>query len=414
MAMSIQAAAANPELGWYMARLIPLLRNADPRNDISIRLRPFMGEDFRDAFYPGTADYTNMYLGFDRHLAVAILDGVEDNIQAAGLVAGYRHTDGLLSLNGRNDWLVNASRVLFGNITNRFALFGTPDLLVVGYSAGGAIGTWILKRYTEAFGMRFQRLITFGSPRAMNPDDRAAITRCDICRWMVDADPIPLLPPRAEDAPLLFLSFTLPQAITYGTFVHTLGGISINSAGQPLESILPPIAAMDVIGNLTSWFFGVERSPDNPHWIGNYEDRLEILKRQAEAAASVAGGGSDDEPTANAPRRQLTRAQQATMSQVARVSSEQNVNAVAIAAPSLFKAVRFGRVWSVEFAGQLFAFSGNKKRARHLARVGNELLRSFPKQAVMDPESFLSTMTQYFNAAILPGGPSNPPINIGL
>ncbi len=68
----------------------------------------------------------------------------------------------------------------------------------------------------------------------------------------------------------------------------------------------------------------------------------------------------------------------------------------------------------MEFGDQLFAFAGNKKRARHLARAGNDFLRSLPKQAVVDPQTLIDQFISFLNAAVQPNGPSRPPINTSL
>ncbi len=402
------------ELGWFFARLIPLLRSSDPRNNISIRLRPFMGPNFRDGFRDHTPGNVANYFATDGRIGVLILDGAKTSAQVTSLINGYAVRASVGTIEGRNPWLVEASRESYFQQGNELNATMFDTLFIAGYSAGGAIGQWVLKRWVENTRTPPPRLITFGQPRAMSPQDRAVISNQRICRWMCDADPVPNVPPRLEDAPLLYLSLNWFQAVLYSTYVHSHGGFSLDVNGNATESILPALSSIDVSGSLISWYFGTTNDPSNPHWIGNYEDRLEILMRTTQPDTQGIEGGGGDEDTQNAPRRVLTRAQNATAQLVAHRALQQNQIATDIKPAVLFKAVRFNRIWCVEFGGQLFAFSGNKKRARHLARAGNDFLRSMPKQAVVDPESLLSQLLSFFNAAVLPGGPSTPPINISL
>lgn len=412
--MHIMDSVSSPELGYFISRLFPLFEGFDPRNSISQRTRPFFGNQFRDAFRDRRPDAVAFYFCSDASIGLLLLDGAKTTEQVTGLVNGYLETQGLINLYGRNPWLVNQARNLVDSLNNLWAVQSFHNLLIAGYSAGGAVALWTAKRsITQGF-VNANHVITFGSPRSFAPPDNDGLTNVDICRWMNDADPIPLVPPRAEDSPILLLPLGLTGAITYGSYIHTRGGISLNPEGQATAATLPPVAAIDPIGSLASWYSGQLGDPNNPHSIQNYSARLFALEQRQVNPAGAAAPVAPVEPVENARRRELTRSQERTVGQIAHRSSEQNKNAVAIASQRHFRAVRFGRVWSVTFGGQLFAYSGNKKRARHLARVGNELLRSLPKQAVVDPETLLQQFNDYLNAAVQPGGPSTPPINTSL
>lgn len=402
------------ELGYFLIRQIAGMLGRDPKRDIDANLFPLMQPNVLSAFRRETNSTVNSYFATDGTTGVLLLDGVNTQTQASGLIAGYSGTHGSFDVQGLNQWFVNAARAasVFGSLT--LPQLSLSRLVIAGYSAGGAIGQWVAKNWVDEHFSDTCHLITFGSPRGMSQPDIQLIRHMPTCRWMCDADPIPLVPPRAEDAPTLLLTLSLGVAGTYQTYTHLRGGVSLDPAGRATESLLPPIASANVLTSLASWYFSNANHQDNEHWIGNYQQRLLMLKDARAADANTPWGGGGDEPVENASRRELTRAQERTMSQVAHASSVQNANAVIVDPVTLFRAVRFGRVWSVEFGGQLFAFSGNKKRARHLARAGNDFLRSMPKQAVVDPDSLLSQMLEFFNASVLPGGPSQPPINTSL
>src|SRR6185369_6216305 len=107
------------------------------------------------------------------------------------------------------------------------SVFQPENLDVVGYSAGGVVGTYLVKRLKLNNTQKKLRLITFGSPRAVNADNLGVWANVPRTRWMNDNDPIPLVPPRVEDAPILLPLLGLITALRYASYVHSSGGLSI-------------------------------------------------------------------------------------------------------------------------------------------------------------------------------------------
>jgi pimeloyl-ACP methyl ester carboxylesterase len=404
----------DPDLGWFHSRIFPYLRRNDGKFQIDQILRPTFTTNFRSVAYDKTDQRPAVYIGGDNSGLAVYIDGVSDATQTNLLVSGYDNGQGFGLVQGYNPWLHEAARLIDGAIHSMELLTNPFRITIFGYSAGGAIGTVILKRHPNLADRSYMRLVSYGSPRALSTFDIETVSSKRICRWMNDNDPIPLVPPRPEDSPLLFLTLSFITVARYSSYVHTQGGLSLAEDGTATGAFLPPLAAMSPLTSLQAWYVGETNTVNNPHWIGNYEDRLFRLKESMRPGERGPAPEGHREAPATATRRELTRGQIEVFGQVQHAASEQNKNQVVVKPVVLFKAVRAGRIWAVEFGGQLFTYSGNKKRARHLARAGNDFLRSLPKQAIVDPETLVQQFTSFLNAAVQPGGPVTPPIRIGL
>jgi len=231
---------------------------------------------------------------------------------------------------------------------------------------------------------------------------------------MNDNDPIPLVPPRLEDAPILIPLLGLVTALRWASYVHSHGGLSIDADGLPTDADVPALASMSPGTSLASWLFGQENDPLNPHALTSYQSRFQKVINAPNRNPIPVDHGGKTEPPANATRRVHNRSEAAVVNQIQQASERQNAVESSVAPSVLFKAVKLGKVWSVSFGDNVIVYAGNRKRAFHLARAGNDFLRSMPKQAFVDPKGIVDQMTAFFDAAIVPGGPVNPPISISL
>jgi hypothetical protein len=408
----------NAEMGSFLASLfrffVPIAGTLDVRNQITQRLRPYMRPTMRDRYVPGNDDHPAYYIATDNVLQLVLADGVQTQTQANRLVNAYLNTTGTFSFQGQNNWLREGARGLLGTMDGEASTAGSFRTFLVGYSAGGAMLTWVAKRMVDRGTDRPPRLLTFGSPRALNTADVNGIQNVESVRWMNDTDPIPLVPPRFEDAPLWMAALGVNGALVLGTYVHKNPAFSLAQDGTATLTTLPLTAQADVIGSLSNWYFSKVGDPANTHQIRFYEARLAALAAVQNTRRPVAAAHRPPEPPENARTREIRQAERRTEAQIQHAASTQNATPVVIDRVRLFKAVRFNRSWCVAFGDSIISFAGNKRRARHLARAGNDFLRSLPKEAVVDIESLIRNFVAFLNAAVLPGGPSTPPIRVSL
>lgn len=400
-------------LAAFHVSVLQQFRALNPSVNQDAILRPQFSTSFTYYRVPATGGILQWCIAGDQLRKIIYIDGCSIASQAVALIDGYDNGFGPTNTNGVNVWAREQAAAIL-SYTEGAGVFQPENLDVVGYSAGGVVGTYIVRQLKTANTLKKLRLITFGSPRAVNANDLGVWSSVPRTRWMNDNDPIPLVPPRVEDAPILLPLLGLITALRYASYVHSSGGISVNPDGVPTDAELPAVASMSVVTSLASWYFGQEGDPNNAHGLTNYRTRFEKILAAPGHTTNQGPEGGNVEPPANANRRVHNRAENTVVTQINDASERQNATPVEISPTVLFKAVKLGRVWSVAFGDKIAIYAGNKKRAYHVARAGNDFLRSMPKQAVVDPEAIISQMTDFFNAAVQVGGPVSPPISTSL
>jgi hypothetical protein len=401
------------ELANFHASVLRQFRSLNPNMNMSSVMRPWFSESFTVFNQASTPNRLGWAIGGDQTRKIIYIDGCEFPSHASNLVNGYDTPAGVGGLSGFNTWLRdNAEGILLH--TEGPTVFQPEYLDVVGYSAGGAVGHHIVRILKQRNSLKKLRIITFGAPRAMNATDLATQANVPTTRWMNDNDPIPLVPPRLEDAPILIPLLGLVTALRWASYVHSHGGLSIDADGLPTDADVPALASMSPGTSLASWLFGQENDPLNPHALTSYQSRFQKVINAPNRNPIPVDHGGGTEPPANATRRVHNRSEAAVVNQIQQASERQNAVESSVAPSVLFKAVKLGKVWSVSFGDNVIVYAGNRKRAFHLARAGNDFLRSMPKQAFVDPKGIVDQMTAFFDAAIVPGGPVNPPISISL
>jgi hypothetical protein len=290
----------------------------------------------------------------------------------------------------------------------------TEYLDYVGYSAGGAVATAMMFEEALRQSVVKRKLVTFGAPRPGGPAVRDALATAAIRRYMNDDDPIPLVPPRIQEAPLIVALLSPLIWNAYSNTTHTIGGVEITSTPSLSPAELPSKASVDAIGSLSNWFFSEEGDPTNPHAIATYVSRLTtFLAPQPPGPAPVVPGAPAEKPQTT-KRKEVTKAQQRVITAIANQQHAQfNVPEV-IPDSVLFTPVKQGRVWAVSFGDKFVAQGVNEKTCRHLCRAGNDFLRSLPKQGIVDLTSLLQQFEQYAAASTDPTSGFAPQIQTTL
>lgn len=403
----------NVENAAFHVSVLRQFRSLNPNVNQDVLLRPQFSTSFTYYRQPATGGILQWCIAGDQLRKIIYIDGVSIASQATQLIDGYDNGFGPTNTNGVNVWARDLAAAIL-TYTESNAVFQPENLDVVGYSAGGVVGSYIVRELRRRETLKKLRIITFGAPRAQNTDDLSIWSNVPRTRWMTDADPIPLVPPRVEDAPILLPLLGLITALRYASYVHSSGGLSINAEGIPTDAIVPPIAAMAPVTSLATWYFGQDNAPDNPHSLVVYANRFAAILNARPHAANIGDDGGPREEPANAQRRVHNRAEAVVVNAIGAAAERQNAIPTVVDAAVLFKAVKLGKVWSVAFGNEVVIYAGNKKRAYHVARAGNDFLHSMPKQAVVNPAAIISQLSDFFDAAVVPGGPVSPPISVGL
>jgi len=84
---------------------------------------------------------------------------------------------------------------------------------------------------------------------------------------------------------------------------------------------------------------------------------------------------------------------------IARQGEAQNTIPVSIPTGQTFTAFRNEGIWMIAFGDSIVAIAPTKRRARALARLGNEFLRRLLVQAVVDPDVMETQLAAWLTSA---------------
>lgn len=411
--MNLGDPVGNVELALFHARCLMQLRSLNPQANIDAILKTELTNGFQSTYYPPTVNTVGMYFGGDNGRKICYLDGVVSIAQANNLMGGYLPLGGL-QINPNDNLWIQANILTYKQQMAAGHLGLTEYVDYVGYSAGGAVATALMFEESLNQSIVKRKLFTFGAPRAGGSAVRDALATAPIRRYMNDDDPIPLIPPRIQDAPLIAALISPLIWNAYSNTVHTQGGVEITSTPSLSPKDLPSKASVDAIGSLANWFFSEENDPANPHAMATYVDRLQrFLAPLPPGPAPVAPEAPAEKPQ-TVKRKEVARAQDRVVTAIANQQHAQfNVNEV-IPDAVLFLPVRQGRVWAVQFGEKFVAQGVNEKTCRHLCRAGNDFFRSLPKQGIVDITSILEQVEKYFAFATDPSTGFAPQIQTTL
>lgn len=409
----LDEAATNVALAVFHVQALRQLRSLSPQHNIDAMLRPLLADGFNSTYQPPTQAYLGWYVGGNASRKVLYIDGATTSNQAVGLVNGYNDAALVGQFQPTNTWLEDQANRLLA-LMRQGHWFEPEYFDFVGYSAGGALATLIMYRYVVERSVTKRKLITFGAPRALVSARRDRLANSSVARWMTDADPIPLVPPRVADVPQLVALLSPVGIIRYGNYVHTDGGISVAQNGVTTPSVLPPVAAFDQFNSLQSWFWSEQNDPNNRHDLASYFAYLSAALASVPRPADQELQGGRDEEEQQERQREVTRRQRQIADAINAAGHAQNNRGQEIPEETLMIPVRIGRVWYVSFNGDIICTAPIEKRARAIARAGNAFLRALPRQAIVDPAALTTQLTNWLGMAQDPTFGFVPQINTTL
>jgi len=406
----LEAQVTNPELAWLYTRMLAQLRGPSPEANINAMIEAEFPQRSSSLYFAGSNEDLAFYYGGTNQRKILLIDGVRNSTQANNLFNGYANFTGIPIVVGNNMWMQRQAELIVGRI-NEMEMLSREYIDIAGYSGGGAVALPIAQRLRSFEFHPKLKVSSFGAPRTGQPTLRSLMSSVPIARWMTDSDPIPLLPLRLQDAPQIAALVALGTLLNWSNYCHVHGGISISPTGVMTPAILPPNAIANPISSVASWYFGVENDPNNAHALTQYSLRLEAAVR---ASANPAAEEVDEGPAEEGhrtKRREVNQQRERIERNIFTTAATQTSNPVVTPDPTLFQAFRQGRVWYVGFGDLTVITAGPEKRARHIARAGNDFLRSLQKQAVVDPSSLLEQMRVFLVLAQDPSTGFRPTIN---
>jgi len=173
--------------------------------------------------------------------------------------------------------------------TQSIMSFIGPDLAAAnvptwffGFSWGGSAACISALLVRNARGPSMAVAVTYGTPRFA--DQAAAGAFVDACamRMMARADPLPLLCPRVEEAPLMHVAVGEFTSRTWSSFTHVNNGALLSPNGDLDPGIVPNEVPLPLDLNIVD-FVRLNMGEGRPHAIHNYVNALSLRWPQVTA-----------------------------------------------------------------------------------------------------------------------------------
>lgn len=403
---------ADVELGLNLAILVGLVENTASQGTIDTAVQG-LGNGVPISVLERTSTvFPNLYFASVGNYSLMLLGCVKGALMGINLWDGYAALYNLPPRAIQNAWGRDAVAAIKSYLAANVRLF-PPNWILAGHSGGGLVAQCFAYDLSNAPNPTSANVVTFGSPRAggrtfANAGQGVATSTV---RYMNDNDPVPLIPPDLSDS-IGWAALLTPAALTfYGEWVHTDGGRVITPAGSLSDAVLPPVAALTPVASLGNFLYSADTNAGMGHTIQEYINRLEAAQPTPNQPIDLGPPLAPMEVRDRPNRRQANQAQAAVQAQMFADGRDQNLQPVIIPKASEFQAVRNGRIWAIQFQEQFVAYAPSKKRARHLARAGNDFIRSLQHQGIVDTIALVQQFQTYINNASDPAGGFQPVMN---
>lgn len=288
-----------------------------------------------------------------------------------------------------------------------------PNNIFIGHSGGGPVAFYAYQRlWQNRPAIARANFILYGSPKFTSVPSFDVAPINTIRHWMNDDDPVPFIPPTIPTWQRIWAGLSVFQANRITYFTAIAGGVVLNVLGEPQLSTYPTNIGPSPPDAIGQWLAAVEQGRTTSHSIDAYLSRFlagsNIRAVVDQPLLGTSSGGDYAPEPITRTRRQLEAAQESIIR-----STERGVTEAQTVIPSghEFKAYRVGRIWYVSFHGVQVATAPNKKRARGLARAGNDLLRRLLIEHQVEGNALTTQLANWIVEASSDNGGYFPTLN---
>lgn len=297
----------------------------------------------------------------------------------------------------------------------RLGQFQIRSLITIGHSAGGCVAESFQTQWGDRIGMTNRILCTFGSPRwSWSHFHSVGAVPIYSTRWMVNDDPVPLLPPRSSDTLAPFITYGGMRIRGWDNYTHDTGGLSIDSHGLITRSELPPQAVLPSLATFVGFLFKGSTTIPPQHSINTYANYLAAHFDVGDVGGEDVPDPAPEEQPGTSSRRAQTRREAQNIQTIFHVAAAQNQIPLQFPASEEMAAYRQGRIWVVVWRDQIVIVAPSKKFARRWARQGNQFLRNFLYPAYVSVENVKHLMEAFLDEAGDPASQVKPTMQTTL
>lgn len=396
--MLLDYPSSQVRLAVQLARAIPTTRGSDNGNNTTnyLGLLGMAPNGFH--FIPRTPERMDCYIGFYPGITLVLMDGGTRVAQYAKLEQSYGRAYTSAFAPDTTDYLQVCAHDVLTYLRNSGRLPGTR-LVCAGHSLGGAVLLALVAGIALEHPTVETSLLTFGSPRTGGPGLVALMNNRDVTRYMNREDPVPLIPPRGNTAPLLTYVVPADQLLWWNRLEHVRGGLELRANGDQIPRELPSGAIVQPQQSLVAWLTAMATGQNNPHSMSTYIARLEALIIAQGPAPLPPLAGALAEGRGHSTLAEINRDKEAAVARVAEISRHQSQTPIRIPASYVFSAVQQGGTWIVMMNDQVIALGPSKGKAKKLASAGNRFIRQMLREGAVDPVAIVTGFEQFMDAA---------------
>jgi hypothetical protein len=361
-------------------------------------------------YSPPTADHLGQAVVRWVDTMLILIQGVTHIDQASAYTNAIVADPEPTEFGGLNDYI----NTEVSSVKSSLDLISHPSplrYLLAGHSLGGTVASVLGEQLRRSRFPASVSAVSFGAPRPGPIGTSIELGSLDLTRWMNVDDPVPCLPPNATQATFLHLLLSSRESRLYGAMRHPIGGIELAADGTAEPRAAPSNFNTGLTLSVMGWLTGSLQNNATPHSMHAYEERL--AQRIALQPAVP-----DEEPGAAQPERgharnpgEIRRAIATAENKFREQSRLRNLDPVHIPPDKAFSLQRVGPVYGCALGGVLFSVAPTRRRARHLARLGNDFLDRLQLEGIVDAQVLADLWIKYLMAAADPSGGFTPPMN---
>lgn len=332
---------------------------------------------------------------------ILLVEGANTVTQGFNLVNGYGTIPSDPALPGVNNYLSQCCHTIWemGLVVD---LLPSRRVILSGHSLGGAIALAMHGFLRNSQIGEDVSTITFGSPRTGNNVFTSQMVGADITRLMNSIDPVPLVPPQANQAPLSQVLIPSAQLVEWNRYEHTQGGKVQRTDGTRFDSVLSSDVLLNPQLNLGNWLASLPAGVESVHSIGTYVSLIELYGIFAGPTDPPAPPALPRETHTPISQGEVERIRAQTQANLTDIARAQQTPTVVIPNEYKFRAVRTGKIWSVYFMGRSVAIGPQKGKVKELVRRGNNFLSQMLRQADVDERIMAATVENWLAVAATP------------
>lgn len=381
-----------------LAQLIDMLATPGQVPTMAASLGAATGAPVSAHYYPATDINPAAWFATSGNYGLMIVAGCSSLSHASQTMDGYRGGIGASQTLPVNQYFLDLAET-FAQAAEADGVFARPTLIMAGHSLGGAVLEVMSSKVFIGAALARAKLVTFGAPKMGNPTDAQFLNQIAVARWFGSDDPVPILPPTADDTLGVLAAYPPATVRRFGYFVHPSGGLQIGSDLSITEAEAPADASINVVGSLAGWLLAVDGSSASGHHIRTYAARFGALLQRYPNRAMAPKGAPATDPANQGPR--LLNQQQANVArQLAAVQAEQNATKPRMPQAWHARAVRLSRhVWVVELNGETMVTTTRRRTAQGLAAAMNDMLDRMTRAGIANTDAISNAIRDFMGAA---------------